>query len=279
MIMAAIPTSSPELSFPGAFTVMPIKVAHIPNLECEAFYYDMERRGIELVNLEPGAVTEALENGEVDAGPVPLVDMCRIADKAVPVHGFCVASVSRATLSILHAREPIEGLGGGRLVLGASDATSAALLKVLLAQRYNAGSVTFVDEPADHDAVLLTGNPSLRRRRGVRGYPHRYDLGEEWQAWTGLPFVFSRWMASNSLERRDRVVLDDALFVGQEDWMNNLYKDTGPRNDLLMLPREVLEYVQGLRFFVGVPEERSMALFQEKLALLENAGGLGTEEI
>ena len=32
---------------------MPIKVARIPNLECEAFYYDMERRGIELLNWNP----------------------------------------------------------------------------------------------------------------------------------------------------------------------------------------------------------------------------------
>ena len=63
---------------------MPIKVAHIPNLECEAFYYDMERRGIELLNLEPNAVTEALERGEVDAGPVPLVDTWRLADKSRP---------------------------------------------------------------------------------------------------------------------------------------------------------------------------------------------------
>jgi chorismate dehydratase len=249
---------------------MPIKVAHIPNLECEAFYYDMERRGIELLNLEPNAVTEALERGEVDAGPVPLVDTWRLTDKAVPVHGFCVASVSRATASILHSREPIEALGGGRIVMGASDAASVALLRILLAQKYNVSSGPFVEEQADHDALLLTGNPSLRRRRGIRGYPHRYDLGEEWQAWTGLPFVFSRWMASNRMERQNRVVLDDALFVGQEDWMNNLYKATGPRNDLLMLPREVLEYVQGLRFFIGVPEERSMALFQEKLALLED---------
>jgi chorismate dehydratase len=249
---------------------MPIKVAHIPNLECEAFYFDMERRGIELLNLEPNAVTEALERGEVDAGPVPLVDTWRLTDKAVPVHGFCVASVSRATASILHSREPIEALGSGRIVLGASDAASVALLRVLLAQKYNVCSGTFVDEQADHNALLLTGNPCLRRRRGLRGYPHRYDLGEEWQAWTGLPFVFSRWMASNRMERQNRVVLDDALFVGQEDWMNNLYKATGPRNDLLMLPREVLEYVQGLRFFIGVPEERSMALFQEKLALLED---------
>ena len=251
---------------------MPIKVAHIPNLECEAFYYDMERRGIELVNLEPHAVAGALERGEVDAGPVPLVDMRRLADKAAPVYGFCVASVSRAVSSVLHSKEPVESLGGAPIAASDCDAASVSLLRVLLSQKYNLTPATFSAEQTerdDHAALLLTGNSSLRRRRGIREYPHRYDLGEEWQAWTGLPFVFSRWMASTGMERQDRVVLDDALFVGQEDWMNNLYKDTGPRNDLLMLPREVLEYVQGLRFFIGVPEERSIALFQEKLALLE----------
>lgn len=194
---------------------MPIKVAHIPNLESEAFYYDMERRGIEFVNLEPNAVTGALERGEVDAGPVPVVDAPRLAERAAPVFGFCVASVTRATASILHSREPIETLTAGRVALGDADATSVALLRV-------------------------------------------------------LPFVFSRWMFSTSMERGDRVVLEDALFVGQEDWMNNLYKATGPRDDLFMLPREVLEYVQGLRFFIGVPEERAMTLFQEKLALLND---------
>ena len=83
-----------------------------------------------------------------------------------------------------------------------------------------------------------------------------------------MPFVFSRWMANAEMERGDYVVVEDALFVGQEDWMNNLYKVTGPRNDLRMLPREVVEYVQGLRFFMGVPEERAIALFQDKIAML-----------
>ena len=75
-------------------------------------------------------------------------------------------------------------------------------------------------------------------------------------------------MARTDLERQDFLIVQDALFVGQEDWMNNLYKDTGPRNDLLMLSREVLEYVQGLRFFMGVPEEKAVALFREQLSLL-----------
>jgi hypothetical protein len=72
------------------------------------------------------------------------------------------------------------------------------------------------------------------------------------------------------MERQDFLVLQDSLFVGQEDWMNNLYKSTGPRNDLLMLPREVLEYVQGMRFFMGVPEEKAIQAFLEKANLLEN---------
>ena len=247
---------------------MPIKVARIPNLECEAFYFDMERRGIELRNMEPNTVTEALEQGEIDAGPVSLVDTFRLAQKAALISGFCVASVARAASSLLYSKEPIEALNGGRIALGDGDAASVSLLQVLLTLKHEVRPEAFVDQQSDHDAVLLTGNQALRNRRRLRGFPHRYDLGEEWQAWTRLPFVFSRWMASAEMERRDFVMLEDALFVGQEDWINNQYKATGPRDDLLMRPRDVLEYVQGLRFFIGVPEERSIALFQEKLALL-----------
>ena len=247
---------------------MSIKVARIPNLECEAFYFDMERRGIELRNMEPNTVTEALEQGEIDAGPVSLVDTFRLAPKAAPITGFCVASVARAASSLLYSKEPIEALNGGRIALGDGDAASVSLLQVLLTLKHEVRPEAFVGQQSDHDAVLLTGNQALRNRRRLRGFPHRYDLGEEWQAWTRLPFVFSRWMASAEMERRDFVMLEDALFVGQEDWINNQYKATGPRDDLLMRPRDVLEYVQGLRFFIGVPEERSIALFQEKLALL-----------
>ena len=250
---------------------MPITVAHIPNLECEAFYFDMARRGIELRNMEPIEVASALERGEVDAGPVSLVDTFRLAPVAAPVSGFCVASVARAVSSVLLSSVPIADLSDCRIATGDGDTTSVSLLQLVLTLKHEIRGEVFVDQQSEHDAVLLTGNQGLRGRRRARGFPHRYDLGEEWQAWTGLPFVFSRWMVSSEMERRDRVVLEDALFVGQEDWMNNLYRATGPRDDLLMLPREVLEYVQGLRFFLGVPEERAMKLFQEKLAQLEDA--------
>ncbi len=247
---------------------MPITVGHVPNLECEAFYFDMERRGITLLDLEPNQVADALAEGEIDAGPVPLLDVPRLELSASPIQRFCVASVNRAVSCVLISNREIGELSDAAIAVTNPDSTTLNLLRVLLSQKHGIGGVSFVDRDADHDAMFLTWNQGLRGRRAIRGFPHRYDLGEEWQEWTGLPFVFNRWMYRSDMERQDFVILQDALFVGQEDWMNNLYKSTGPRNDLLMLPREVLEYVQGLRFFMGVPEERAIAAFREKLALL-----------
>lgn len=248
---------------------MPITVAHIPNLECEAFYFDMERRGIILADMEPNEVVGALERGEVDAGPVSLLDIQRVSPQASAISGFCVASVTRAPSCVLLSKSPIDELSGHPIAVDDPDPTGLQLLQVLLTQKHGISGTNFVGRDEEHDAVFLTGNQGLRGRRAVRGYSERYDLGEEWAEWTGLPFVFSKWLARTGMERQDFVVLQDALFVGQEDWMNNLYKSTGPRNDLLMLPREVLEYVQGMRFFMGVPEEKAIELFQDKLALLD----------
>ena len=140
--------------------------------------------------MEPNEVAEALEQGEVDAGPVSLVDTFRLAPKAVLISGFCVASVAKATCSVFFSKAPIEALSGCRITLGEGDTTSISLVQVLLALKHGVRREVFVDQQSDHDAVLLTGNQALRGRRRARGFPHRYDLGEEWQAWTGLPFVF-----------------------------------------------------------------------------------------
>ena len=250
---------------------MPITVGHVPNLECEAFYFDMERRGIVLAAMAPNQVADALERGEIDAGPIPLLDVSRLESCASPIQRFCVASVTRAVSCVLLSNHGINELSGRSIAVNEPDPTTLQLLRVILELKHGVGDISFVDAQSEHEAMFLTWNRGLRGRRAVRGFANRYDLGEEWQEWTGLPFVFNRWMARTDMERQDFLVLQDALFVGQEDWMNNLYKDTGPRNDVLMLSREVLEYVQGLRFFMGVPEERAIEAFREKLALLADA--------
>ncbi len=254
---------------------MATTVARIPYLGCEAFYYDMERRGIEVRNMAPAIIASALLNGEVDSGPVPITDCVLLNEGFQPLSGFCVTAVNNSGAIVLHSKVPIKELGGSNIAIPQESSPDQTLLRILLTLKYEVGPVNFVNSQNaedSHDGLLLAGNQALRRRRGVRGFPHRYDLAEEWREWTGLPFVFFRWMVRTGMERPEAAILEDALYVGQEDWLDNLYRMSGPRDDLLMLPKDVLEHVQSLRFYMGVPEQKAIDLFNRHLESLEPNG-------
>ena len=251
---------------------MATTVARIPYLGCEPFYYDMERRSIEVRNMTPGEIAAALLNGEVDAGPVPIIDCPRLDEGFQQLSGFCVTAVSNSGASVLHSKEPITELNGKSIAIPEESSTDRTLLRMLLTLKHGIEAVNFLgaqDTEEPHGALLLVGNQALRRRRGIRDFSHRYDLAEEWREWTGLPFVFYCWMVREGMDRPDAAILEDALFVGQEDWLDNLYRMSGPRDDLLMLPKDVLEHIQSLRFYMGVTEQKSIDLFNQRLESLE----------
>ena len=94
-------------------------------------------------------------------------------------------------------------------------------------------------------------------------------LGAEWNSWTQLPFVYSRWMVRNDVDSKQVALLEDILYVGLEDGVDALYHLNEPREDLLMLPRHVVEYIQGLRYYVGMAEQRAIDRFREYLTQLD----------
>lgn len=242
-----------------------MNIGRIPYLSCEPFYFEMERRGLALHDLVPSALATAAAQGEIDAGPIPLVDCARLADQFRFLSGFCVASIRKAGSVLLHSRRPVEALSDARIGISGEAATSFRLLQVLLAVKYQAQSITYVTLDEPHDAYLLTGNDGLRQRGGSRAYPYRYDLGEVWHQWTRLPFVFARWMVRKDLDRKAVAMLEDALYVGMQDWADGLFRTAPSRDDLLMHPRDILEYTQGLRYFLGVTEQRAIERFQHYL--------------
>jgi chorismate dehydratase len=101
------------------------------------------------------------------------------------------------------------------------------------------------------------------------GFPHIYDLGAEWHAWTGLPFVFARWMVRKEVAPREKALLEELLYAGLEDGVESLYQVAEPREDLLMLPRDIVTYIQGFRYFIGKAEQQAIEQFQRYLQQLE----------
>src|SRR2546426_5591338 len=70
---------------------MTLTVGRIPYLHAEPFYCDMERRGLVLYEMVPSALAGAITDGDIDAGPIPVVDCFRLAESLDPVAGFFVA--------------------------------------------------------------------------------------------------------------------------------------------------------------------------------------------
>ncbi len=241
---------------------MAIRVGRVIQLSFEPFYIDMERRGVELRDIEFNQVAEAIREGEIDGGPVPLTDSFEMDGSAIPVSGFCLSAAARSGSNLLYSRVPLEELAGGRVALSDVDPTTVQLLQVLLDRKYKVGTPQLVQTSEEHDALVISGDAALRRRRGMRGYGHRYDLGDEWHRFTDLPFVFARWMRRGDMEHRDAMLLEDTLYVGLEEGVDSLFHLSEPRENLLMLARDVMEYIIGYRYFVGLSEQKSIDLFR-----------------
>ncbi|MBI3326922.1 MAG: menaquinone biosynthesis protein [Nitrospinae bacterium] len=248
---------------------MAVRVGRVPYLHAEPFYFDMARRGIELYEMVPSALASAAESGEIDAGPVPLVDCFRLEDRFQPVAGFCVASLRKAGSVYLYSTKPIEELNGAHIGITDEASTAPQLLRVLLSLKYQVQREAYVPLQAAHDAFLLIGNQGLRQRMGAPGFPYTYDLGEEWHAWTELPFVFSRWIVRKDLGSKDMALLEDTLYVGLEEGVNALYLRSDPREDLRMLPRDIVKYIQGLRYYIGMSEQKAIDRFRQYLKQLD----------
>jgi chorismate dehydratase len=196
------------------------------------------------------------------------VDCFRLENRFQPVAGFCIASIQDAGSSLLFSSKPIAALAGARI--GVTDEASAAprLLEVLLRLKYQVQTAAYGPLDASHEAFLLIGNQGLRQRMGAPDFPYTYDLGAEWHAWTGLPFVFSRWMVRKDVSPRDLAQLEEALYVGLEEGVDALCELAEPRQDLVMLPRDIATYIQGFRYFIGRSEQQAIDQFRRYLQQL-----------
>ncbi len=226
-------------------------------------YFDMSKRGITVLELPPNELMTAIANNQIQGGLIPLIATFNMDDSMRTLPGFCLATVAQSGSVKLHSKIPIIELDGKSVAVPTESPTSVKLLEVLLEVKHGVKPAVYVNETEPHEAQLLVGNLGLRHRRGLREHPHIYDLGEEWNQWTRLPFVFARWVLRYDVERSDALAIEDSLFTSLQDWTDGLYRVLGPAIPLPIHPQEIHMYTQGLRYFMGRPEEKSVIQFQE----------------
>ncbi|MFY1635616.1 menaquinone biosynthetic enzyme MqnA/MqnD family protein [Solwaraspora sp. WMMB335] len=180
------------------------RVGHIQFLNCLPIYWGLMRSGalldVDLHKDSPERLGAALVAGDLDIGPISLVEYLRHADRFLLLPDIAVGSDGPVLSVNIVATRPLAELSGRRVALGSTSRTGVLLARMLLAQRYAAAPDYFTCPPdvtqmlLEADAAVLIGDVALRARYEAPGRGLTVtDLGEAWRDWTGLPMVFAVW--------------------------------------------------------------------------------------
>jgi chorismate dehydratase len=206
------------------------RVGHIQFLNCLPIYWGLVRSGalldVDLHKDTPDRLNDMLVAGELDIGPISLVEYLRNADELVLLPDLAVGSDGPVLSVNLVSQAPLADLDGRRVALGSTSRTSVLLARMWLAEVHGVHPDYFVCPPdltsmlLEADAAVLIGDAALRAtydapRRGL----DVYDLGQVWHDWSGLPMVFAVWAARRDYAQANPGLVKDvhSAFVRSRD--------------------------------------------------------------
>jgi len=211
----------------------------------------------------PSRLADQLARGALDVALIPSVESFGNPDYEV-VSDACVATRGEVLSVRLYCRKHPGEVR--TLALDEGSRTSAALTRVMLAERYGVHP-ELVSLPlgksiqqCSADAVLLIGDRAMVPPS--ESFHTVWDLGAEWMEWTGLPFVFAMWVARRSgLAPEVGVQLSAARDLGV-----SRIPEIARRESVSMdLSEEtVRDYLtKNLHFTLGPAERAGLQLFQD----------------
>ena len=215
----------------------------------------------------PSVCSALLHARDVDLGLIPSFDYLEAPDyRLVPGVGICscgpVASVA------LFTRVPLENIR--QVALDSSSRTSVALVKVLCHHRFQIAPA-FVSGGPDldtmmrgSDAALLIGDPALEADHEALGLL-KIDLGAEWTAMTGLPFVYAAWTGrAGAISPPDVRLLQEA----QEDGVRSLEAIATEygRGEAAVATRAAMYLRDNVQYGLGPDDARGLQMFLDYAA-------------
>lgn len=192
-----------------------MRIGRIGYINCTPVYGAIDRKIValppkaELVTGTPAELNDLLIAAELDVSVISAVEYARHARDLLLLPELAISCDGPVRSVALFAKRPVTELHDATVLLSASSRTSVGLLELLckdvwkIQPKFAQARAEAQDLDAlaalPHEAVLVIGDAALTlAARGA--YPHRYDLGEEWKRWTGLPFVFAVWAARRSAD-------------------------------------------------------------------------------
>lgn len=169
---------------------------------------------IELIGSYPAKLASMLRNDEIDIGLIPVAAIPQLPSWHI-IGNYCIAAEGEIASVCLFSEVPMNEIE--TIYLDYQSRSSVGLLKWLIKEYWGinpkliqASDDQYRKEIKGTTAGLVIGDRALEQRK-ISTYI--YDLGSEWRAITGLPFVFAAWVST-------KLIPDD--FIEEFDRANAL---------------------------------------------------------
>jgi predicted solute-binding protein len=220
-----------------------------------------QRDAFELSFCVPSECADRLEDGSVDIGIVPAVELSRLKLEVIP--GTGIASHGPVRSILLFSKRPLRDVR--TLAADSSSRTSVVLAQVLLAELHGAIPRLLLTPPRLEsmleaaDAALIIGDPALHLDPASLPYPC-WDLGEEWTRMTGAPMVFAVWGGHGDYRGLEAAFAGSCRY-GLEHLDEIIRAEAASRNLAEPLVRSYL--TRHIRNVLGENEYKGLELFLE----------------
>lgn len=175
----------------------PVRLGAVDYLNARPLVYNLEMH-TDLFSLRfdvPSKCAALLHEGSIDVGMIPSIEFLRGEPYRI-VPGAGIISEGPVASVALFTTRPVGAIRS--IAADTSSRTSNALLHLLCVEQFGIDPEfrpMRPDPPAmleQCDAALLIGDPALFLDYEALGAT-KVDLGQEWTAMTGLPFVWAFW--------------------------------------------------------------------------------------
>ena len=257
-----------------------VRLGAVTYLNARPLVYGLERSSRFCVRYDiPSECARLLHAHETDLGLIPSIEYLRGPARYAIVPGPAVISRGEvASVAIYTRRDPRDIR---TIAMDTSSRTSVALAAVLLRRRFGVSAEAAPMAPdlgamlANADAALIIGDTALLLDHAAAGAA-KIDLGREWTAMTGLPFVYACWTGwPGALTGNDVTLLQRARDEGvaQSDAVAAAYypDDTARQATARRYLRD------NIRYFLGAEEAEGLKTFYRyasELGLAEFDGTL-----
>jgi chorismate dehydratase len=267
-----------------------MRIGRIPYINCYPVYGAIDRGIVsldgELVDGVPTTLNRMMRDGSLDVSVISAVEYATDASRYLLLPDLAITSDGPVRSVMMFSKRPVQDLGGRKVLVSRSSMTSVALLELLfdhvwkVKPEFVPANAEVADVDAfgrdDHDARLVIGDAALLLNSRLNAdpgsmpaganYRHAYDLGGEWKAWTGLPFVFAVWVAQRSADVQEALAVHGRLITSRNWGLEHRDVLAAQASLATGVSRPVcLEYLSGLDYRLSYSHLAGLTEFFRRL--------------